>query len=113
MEHLIVKGLDADADAVAQTQAMAPEDMAKGMEAWGEWAAGIGDGLVDFGTPLMGGLKVTPSGTSPSDKEVTGYSILEAESLDAAAEMLKGHPHLGCAAGCEIEVHETMAVPGM
>jgi hypothetical protein len=103
----------ADADAVAATQNMDPEEMQKGMNAWFEWGNGIGDALVDFGTPLMGGIKVTPSGTSPSDKEVTGYSILEAESMDAVAEMLKGHPHLGWAAGCEIEVHETMAVPGM
>jgi len=103
----------ADAAAVAQMQGMDPEEMKKGMEAWGQWAAGIGDALVDFGTPLMGGTKVTPSGTSASDKEVTGYSILEADSMDAVTTMLKGHPHLGWGAGCEIEVHETMAVPGM
>jgi hypothetical protein len=103
----------ADAAAVAQTEAMSPEDMQKGMQAWGQWAEGIGDALVDFGTPLMGGMKVTASTSSPSDKEVTGYSILEAESMDAVVAMLQGHPHLGWAAGCEIEVHETMAVPGM
>jgi len=41
-----------------------PEDMQKGMEAWMAWAKKCGDGLVDMGTPLAGGLKVTTSGSS-------------------------------------------------
>ena len=39
-------------------------------------------------------MKVTKSGTAPSDKEVIGYSILQAGSMEEAVEMLKGHPHL-------------------
>ncbi len=103
----------ADADAVAGMQSMAPEQMQEGMKAWGAWGEKIGSALVDFGTPLAGGRKVTPTGSSPSNKEVTGYSILEADSIEAAEELLKGHPHLAWAAGCEIEVHEALAVPGM
>jgi len=64
-----------------------------------------------MGTPLAGGQKVTNGGTSPSDKGVVGYSILQAESMDAAVEMLKGHPHLEWTDGCEIEVHESMPMP--
>ncbi len=58
-------------------------------------------------------MKVTATTSSTSDKEVTDYSILEAESMDAAVAMLQGHPHLDWATGCEIEVHEAMPVPGM
>jgi hypothetical protein len=56
-------------------------------------------------------MKVTATTSSTSDKEVTGYSILEADSMGAAVAMLQGHPHLDWAAGCEIEVHEAMPVP--
>ena len=97
---------------VEQMQQVSPEDMKKGMESWMTWAAGIGDGLVDMGTPLAGGLRMSTSGSSPSDREVTGYSILQAENMDAAEAMLSGHPHLAWAEGCEIEVHEALPLPG-
>ena len=97
--------------AVEMTQNMSPEEMQKGMEAWMAWAAKTGDGLVDLGTPLMGGQKLSKSGSSPSDKEVTGYSILQAEDMKGAKALLEGHPHLEWAAGCEIEVHESMPMP--
>jgi len=90
-----------------------PEEMQKGMEPWMAWAEKCGDGLVDMGAPLANGQKVTESGARPSDRDVVGYSILQAESMNAAVEMLKSHPHLGWAEGCEIEVHETMPLPGM
>ena len=51
-----------------------PEEMQKGMEPWMAWAERCGDSLVDMGAPLGGGQKLTKSGSTPSDKEVTGYS---------------------------------------
>jgi hypothetical protein len=93
--------------------AATPEEMKAGMEPWMDWAKKCGTGLVDMGTPLGGGMKVTKNGTSPSTKEVVGYSILQANSMDAAVEMLKNHPHLNWTEGCEIEVHESLLVPGM
>ena len=87
------------------------EDMQKGMEAWMVWAAKCGDGLVDMGTPLGGGQKLSKSGSSPSDKGVIGYSILQAEDIEGANALLEGHPHLEWTDGCEIEVHESMPPP--
>ena len=88
-----------------------PEQMEEGMKPWMAWVEKIGDGLVDLGTPLAGGQKLSTSGSSPSDKSVTGYSILPAEDMEGAKAMLSGHPHLQWAAGCEIEIHETMPLP--
>lgn len=90
-----------------------PEQMAEVMEAWTQWAGGLGDGLVDFGTPLADGVRVTADGTSASDRDVTGYSIIEVDDLDAAVALAQDHPHLQMPGGCEIEVHEAQAVPGM
>ncbi len=99
---------------VSATEQMAnatPEDMKKGMEPWMAWAERCGDGLVDIGSPLGNGLTVTDSGSSPSDKGVAGYSILQADSMEGALALLQGHPHLGWAEGCEIEVHECLPLP--
>ncbi len=71
------------------------------------WAKKCGDSLVEFGTPLVDGQKVIKSGSSPSDRDVTGYSILQADSMDDAKALVEGHPHLGWADGCEIEIHES------
>ena len=88
-----------------------PAQMKEGMESWMAWARNCGDGLVDLGAPLGGGEKVGKSGSSPSDKDVAGYSILQAESMEAAKNLLKSHPHLEWAEGCEIEVHEAIPIP--
>src|SRR3989338_10471271 len=76
-----------------------PEDIKKGMEPWMEWAKKCGSGLVDLGTPLGNGQKVMRSGTTQSDNGAIGYSILQAETMEAAVAMLKGHPHLMWDAG--------------
>jgi hypothetical protein len=89
-----------------------PEQMEAVMGEWNAWAAKVGDGLVDFGTPLAGGVRVTPDGTAPSERDVAGYTIIEADDLDAALDLAKAHPHLNMPGGCEIEVHEVQPLPG-
>ena len=83
------------------------------MAQWNDWGTKVGDGLVDFGTPLANGTRVTPGGTSPSSRDVVGYTLIEADNLDAAVALAKVHPHLNMPGGCEIEVHEAQAIPGM
>ena len=104
----------APGSAMDQMKNANPEDMKKGMEPWMQWVQKIGSGMVDLGTPLGNGLKVTKSGTTmPSDKGVVGYSILQAETMEQAVNMVKNHPHLSWAEGCEIEVYESLPLPGM
>ena len=89
-----------------------PEQVDAVMGAWNAWAGKVGDRMVDFGTPLAYGVRITPDGTTPSSREVAGYSIIEADSLDAAVDLAKVHPHLSMPGGCEIEVHEAQPIPG-
>jgi hypothetical protein len=103
----------APAEVMKQTANATPEEMEKGMEVWMQWAKKCGDQLVDLGSPLVNGQQINANGNSKnSDKNVVGYSILQAESMDEAKDLLKGHPHLGWFAACTIEVHETMPLPG-
>lgn len=101
------------ADAMANMPEQTPEQMKAAMEPWMTWAAGCGDALVDLGTPLAGGQSLSQAGSSASTKDVAGYSILEADSMDAAMALLKDHPHNSWNAACSIEVHEAQALPGM
>ena len=90
------------------------EEANKGMQEWMNRAAKCGDNLVDMGTPLANGQKLGVGGGSiGSDRGINGYSILQAESMDHAKELLQGHPYLsGWNAACDIEVHEAMPLSG-
>ena len=55
------------------------------MELWMQWAQKCGDKLVDLGSPLMNGQKLNPDGKSEgSNKNVVGYSVLQAENIEEA-----------------------------
>ena len=49
---------------------------------------------------------------APATNDLGGYSLLQAESKEALAEVLKGHPHFMMPDGF-IEVVEIMPIPGM
>ena len=91
---------------------MSQEDHKKGMEKWMQWAEKCGSGLVDMGAPLGTAQKIKGSISMPSDKNVVGYSVLQAESMEDAQEMMKNHPHFELDQSCEIEVYECMPLPG-
>jgi hypothetical protein len=104
---------NAPIDAAWKTAESTPEEMEEGMKAWMAWAQKCGDKLVDFGTPLGNGVSIGPGGSSViSESKIIGYSILQAESMDEVTVLLKDHPHLDWNAACEIEVHESLPVPG-
>jgi len=103
----------APVEASQQMAQTSPEDQAKGMQAWMEWAKKCGDKLVDLGSPLTGGQKLSSSGSTASSLNIAGYSVLQADNMEEAKSLLKGHPHLGWNAACSIEVYETMPIPGM
>ena len=83
-----------------------PAETQAGMEAWMAWFGRCGDRLVDMGTQLAGGQRMTASGNAPSERNVVGYSILQAENMEAAKALLADHPHLAWSPDCEVEVHE-------
>jgi hypothetical protein len=101
----------APASAMEKMKNSTPEDMKKGMEEWMKWAEKCGEHLVDLGNPLGNGQEIDQSSTSPSHKGVVGYSILQANDITKAQELLEGHPHLGWTDGCKIEIHEKLPLP--
>lgn len=97
----------APAEAMEMMANATEEEKAEGMKPWMAWVERMGDHMIDLGTPLMGGTQLLPDGSSkPSQKEVTGYSIIQAENMEQATSLLKDHPHLQWTGGCDVEVHE-------
>jgi hypothetical protein len=105
----------APVNAMEQTTNVPPEQMAKGMELWMNWAKRCGDKLLDMGSPLVNGQSLHPDGSvHKSTKQVCGYSIVQAENMDEAKGLMAGHPHTsGWSPDATIEVHEQMIIPGM
>jgi hypothetical protein len=90
-----------------------PEQQRKGMDAWMKWMGANKASLVDGGAPLGKTKRVDTGGTRDAKNEVGGYSIVQAESHDAAAKMFgSDHPHLHVP-GAWIEIVEIMPIPGM
>jgi hypothetical protein len=84
------------------------EDGQAVMQAWMDWMGGLGAALVDGGNPITRGWTVSSDGTEETQgsNPATGYSVITADSLQAALELSTGCPHLK--AGGTIELCETI-----
>jgi len=82
------------------------------MQAWGAWFGGLGSAVVDGGNPFTTSAKSIASDGTVSDGPVgsmaSGYSIIKADSLDAAVEAARRCPVLQ--SGGQITVYETFPV---
>jgi len=94
------------------SMAESDEERAAVMDAWTSWFGSIGNAVKDGGNPFTEEAKHVRSdgsiGDVPTSGLATGYSILQADSLDAATTLAKGRPVLQ--GGGEIEVYETFPV---
>jgi hypothetical protein len=73
---------------------VSPEEMKKGMEPWLAWYKKCGKAIVDQGAPLGKGACIDKKGTAKGQTQVTGYTIIQANDMDAAKAMVTDHPHL-------------------
>ena len=73
-----------------------PEEGAKQMEKWKAWLEGLGDAVVNPGTPLGMSKTVSASGVANDggSNPLSGFSIVTADSMDAALEMAKDCPFI-------------------
>jgi len=73
-----------------------PEEGAEHMQKWKAWVGSLGDALANPGTPFGKTKTVSSGGVSDGGRSnrLTGYSIVKADSMDAALKMAKKCPHL-------------------
>ena len=90
-----------------------PEQQKEGMDAWMKWMGAHQASMVDGGAPLGKTKRVDAKGASDARNDIGGYSIVQAETADAATKMFNTeHPHLRMP-GAWIEIVEIMPLPGM
>lgn len=91
---------------------MSAEDAARVMDGWRAWMGKVGPALVDVGTPFGQGRSVVDDGSSAEAIPLSGFSIVEASSLDEARALAESHPFLSEGKGnYAVEVYEMLPVP--
>ena len=86
-----------------------PEEGARVMQAWTDWFTKLGDAIVDLGSPVSQMRTVAADGSvgSGDGHPITGYTVVQADDLEAAVGLAKGAPLDG---DMSIEVAETSAM---
>ena len=87
------------------------EERAAAMDAWASWFGTLGGAVKDRGNPFTETARSVSGNGSIGDVPAggaSGYSIIEADSLDTAVDLAKGCPVLQ--GGAEVHVHETFPV---
>ena len=93
----------------AQPEDVTDEERMAIMTAWGTWMEGLGEALTDRGNWFGNSTTVQSDGSTKhggGTNPATGYGMLDADSLDAAAALAAGCPSLD--SGGTIEVAEAM-----
>jgi len=81
------------------------EEQDQVMTAWTSWFGTLDGALVDGGNPTSQSRAISPDGSvMEATSAPSGYSIIKADSLDAAVELSKGCPVL--AGGAAVVVSE-------
>jgi hypothetical protein len=94
-------------------EAMRKANDQTGMQAWMKWATDNKSSIVDMGSPLGKTKRIDKNGITDSKNELGAWTVVQAESHEAAAELFKNHPHFMIFPGEAVEVMECLAIPGM
>ena len=84
-----------------------------GKEAWMKWVTANQKSIVDQGSPLGKTKRASPQGLSDTRNEMAAYTVVQAETHEAAAKLFENHPHFTIFPGHSIEIMECLPLPEM
>ena len=84
---------------------------AKGMAAWKKWASENAASIVEMGGPLSRTKLVSKGGISDIRNNLAAFTIVQAETQEAAARLFIDHPHFTLFPGEGVEVMEVLPIP--
>ncbi len=87
--------------------------MKKGFFAWKAWNEKFQKSIVDTGAPVGATKMVDKNGISDTTNSMTAYTVVQAESHEAAAQIFKDHPHFTIFPGQSVEIMEFVDLPEM
>jgi hypothetical protein len=82
-----------------------------GIAAWKAWVEKHQGALVAMGGPLGKTKKVSDKGVADISNELGAFTVVRAESHEAAAKMFEGHPHFTVFPGEGVEVMPVLPIP--
>jgi len=83
----------------------------QGIAAWKQWATDHAASIVEMGGPLGRTKLVDKAGIRDIRNNLGGFTIVRAESQEAAAQLFIQHPHFTIFPGEGVEVMEILPVP--
>ena len=84
---------------------------AEGVKAWHAWAEKHQAAIVQMGGPLGKTKRISKAGIEDVRNNLGAFTVVQAESQEAAAKMFVGHPHFTIFPGDGVEVMEVMPIP--
>lgn len=81
-------------EALEKFSTMSKDDIQKDMDIWEKWGEKNKGYIIDFGNPVGTQHVVSADTFKEKGDDVTGYSIIQAEDINQAKELLKDHPAL-------------------
>jgi hypothetical protein len=97
-------------NALSETERKSREK--EGMAAWKAWAEKHQAAIVEMGGPLGKTRRVGPGGIADVSNEMAAFTVVRAQSHEAAARMFENHPHFAIFPGEAVEVMPVLPVPG-
>ena len=82
-----------------------------GMEAWFNFMQENEASIVEPGGPLGKTKAVSNQGIADTKNQMSGYTVVQAESHEAAAKLFENHPHFAQFPGEAIEIMEILPIP--
>jgi YCII-related domain len=93
-------------------QEMTEEQRRQVRDLWVAWVEKHRAGLAEVGSPLGASVGVGGDGTDQNATSLGGYSIVEADSLEAAKAFTEDHPFLdGAGADFAVDIYEMQPSP--
>jgi hypothetical protein len=84
----------------------------EGMAAWKSWAERHHAAIVSMGGPLGKTKKVTQRGIDDTSNEMGAFTVVRADSHEAAARLFEKHPHFSIFPGDSVEIMPVLPIPG-
>jgi hypothetical protein len=101
--------------AMAQWQALPEQErqkrQAEGVTAWKKWTTENAASIADMGGPLSRTKLISKGGISDIRNNLSAFTVVQAESQDAAARLFLNHPHFTIFPGEGVEVMEVLPIP--
>ena len=96
-------------NALSETERKAKEKA--GIAAWKAWVEKHQAALVEMGGPLGKTKRVGPGGIADISNELGAFTVVRAESHEAAAKMFENHPHFAIFPGEAVEIMPVLPIP--